>query len=93
MLTLNSGAFSHGLPHLLVKPTLSFGTSKQVDDLLHLYGSAVDGVPRDGTWESQVDVHFPDRQVVTVMVKPETRVEDVLTLACKVVDFAVEIHF
>ena len=43
MLTLNSGACSHGLPHLLVKPTLSFGTSKQVDDLLHLYGSAVDG--------------------------------------------------
>ncbi|XP_027407706.1 T-lymphoma invasion and metastasis-inducing protein 2 isoform X1 [Bos indicus x Bos taurus] len=61
----------------------SSNNSSEVDDLLHLYGSAVDGVPRDGTWESQVDVHFPDRQVVTVMVKPETRVEDVLTLACK----------
>lgn len=84
---------SHGFPHLLVKPTLSFGIPKQVDDLLHLYGSAVDGVPRDGTWESQVDVHFQDHQAVTVMIKPETRVEDILTLACKVVDFAVEIYF
>lgn len=64
-----------------------------MDDLLHLYGSAADGVPRDGTWESQVDVHFQDRQAVTVMIKPETRVEDILTLACKVVDFAVEIYF
>lgn len=64
-----------------------------MDDLLHLYGSAVDGVPRDGTWESQVDVHFQDHQTVTVMIKPETRVEDILTLACKVVDFAVEIYF
>lgn len=64
-----------------------------MDDLLHLYGSAADGVPQDGTWESQVDVHFQDRQAVTVMIKPETRVEDILTLACKVVDFAVEIYF
>uniref|UniRef100_A0A8C2QTD0 TIAM Rac1 associated GEF 2 n=1 Tax=Capra hircus TaxID=9925 RepID=A0A8C2QTD0_CAPHI len=55
----------------------------QVDDLLHLYGSAVDGGPRDSTWESQVDVHFQDHQAVTVMIKPETRVEDILTLACK----------
>lgn len=68
-------------------------TPKQVDDLLHLYGSAVDGGPRDSTWESQVDVHFQDHQAVTVMIKPETRVEDILTLACKVVDFAVEIYF
>ncbi|XP_043313276.1 rho guanine nucleotide exchange factor TIAM2 isoform X3 [Cervus canadensis] len=61
----------------------SSNNSSEVDDLLHLYGSAVDGVPRDGTWESQVDVHFQDHQTVTVMIKPETRVEDILTLACK----------
>ncbi|KAB0360927.1 hypothetical protein FD754_005083 [Muntiacus muntjak] len=61
----------------------SSNNSSEVDDLLHLYGSAVDGVPRDGTWESQVDVHFQDHQAVTVMIKPETRVEDILTLACK----------
>ncbi|KAJ1058441.1 hypothetical protein K5549_008358 [Capra hircus] len=61
----------------------SSNNSSEVDDLLHLYGSAVDGGPRDSTWESQVDVHFQDHQAVTVMIKPETRVEDILTLACK----------
>ncbi|XP_028341912.1 rho guanine nucleotide exchange factor TIAM2-like isoform X4 [Physeter macrocephalus] len=65
----------------------------QVEDLLHIYGSAVDRVPRDGSWESQADVHFQDHQAVTVMIKPEHRVEDILTLACKVVDLAVEIYF
>ncbi|XP_045044861.2 rho guanine nucleotide exchange factor TIAM2 isoform X1 [Desmodus rotundus] len=55
----------------------------QVDELLHMYGSAVDGVPRDNAWETQAYVHFQDNQGVTVMVKPEHRVEDVLTLACK----------
>ncbi|KAM9059722.1 rho guanine nucleotide exchange factor TIAM2 isoform 1-T12 [Megaptera novaeangliae] len=55
----------------------------QVEDLLHIYGSAVDRVPRDGSWESQTDVHFQDHQAVTVMIKPEHRVEDILTLACK----------
>ncbi|XP_029079674.1 T-lymphoma invasion and metastasis-inducing protein 2 isoform X2 [Monodon monoceros] len=55
----------------------------QVDDLLHIYGSAVDRVPRDGSWESQTDVQFQDHQAVTVMIKPEHRVEDILTLACK----------
>ncbi|XP_066867149.1 rho guanine nucleotide exchange factor TIAM2 isoform X2 [Kogia breviceps] len=55
----------------------------QVEDLLHRYGSAVDRVPRDGSWESQADVHFQDHQAVTVMIKPEHRVEDILTLACK----------
>lgn len=64
-----------------------------MDDLLHIYGSAVDGGPRDSTWESQTDIHFHDHQAVTLTIKPEHRVEDILTLACKVVDFAVEIYF
>ncbi|XP_032263492.1 T-lymphoma invasion and metastasis-inducing protein 2 isoform X2 [Phoca vitulina] len=55
----------------------------QVDELLHIYGSAADGVPRDNTWEVQTYVHFQDNQGVTVMIKPEHRVEDILTLACK----------
>ncbi|XP_058390084.1 rho guanine nucleotide exchange factor TIAM2 isoform X2 [Diceros bicornis minor] len=57
--------------------------STEVDELLHLYGSAVDGVPRDNTWEIQTHIHFQDHQGVTVVIKPEHRVEDVLTLACK----------
>ncbi|XP_053524755.1 rho guanine nucleotide exchange factor TIAM2 isoform X2 [Artibeus jamaicensis] len=55
----------------------------QVDELLHMYGSAVDGVSRDNVWETQAYVHFQDNQGVTVMIRPEHRVEDVLTLACK----------
>eukprot|EP00071_Canis_lupus_P040403 XP_022273960.1 T-lymphoma invasion and metastasis-inducing protein 2 isoform X2 [Canis lupus familiaris] len=55
----------------------------QVDELLHIYGSTADGVPRDNTWEAQTYVHFQDNQGVTVMIKPEHRVEDILTLACK----------
>nr|XP_058939698.1 rho guanine nucleotide exchange factor TIAM2 isoform X4 [Kogia breviceps] len=61
----------------------SSNNSSEVEDLLHRYGSAVDRVPRDGSWESQADVHFQDHQAVTVMIKPEHRVEDILTLACK----------
>ncbi|XP_027625584.1 T-lymphoma invasion and metastasis-inducing protein 2 isoform X3 [Tupaia chinensis] len=55
----------------------------QVDELLPIYGSSVDGVSRDNTWEVQTYVHFQDNQGVTVVIKPEHRVEDILTLACK----------
>ncbi|KAM5283552.1 rho guanine nucleotide exchange factor TIAM2 isoform 1-T5 [Hipposideros larvatus] len=57
--------------------------SSEVDELLHINGSAVDGVPRDNTWEIQAYIHFQDNQSVTVTIKPEHRVEDILTLACK----------
>ncbi|XP_031312457.2 rho guanine nucleotide exchange factor TIAM2 isoform X2 [Camelus dromedarius] len=72
---------SHGFPGTQLPQNST--SSSEVGDLLHVYGSAVDGVPRDSTWESQADVHFQDHQAVTVMIKPEHRVEDVLTLACK----------
>ncbi|KAL0623119.1 T-lymphoma invasion and metastasis-inducing protein 2 [Plecturocebus cupreus] len=58
--------------------------SPKVDELLHIYGSTVDGVPRDNAWELQTYVHFQDNHGVTVGIKPEHRVEDILTLACKV---------
>nr|XP_040138006.1 T-lymphoma invasion and metastasis-inducing protein 2 [Ictidomys tridecemlineatus] len=57
--------------------------SSEVDELLHLYGSAADGAPRNTTWEIQAYIHFQDNQGVTVTIKPEHRVEDILTLACK----------
>uniref|UniRef100_A0A8C9KGH9 TIAM Rac1 associated GEF 2 n=1 Tax=Panthera tigris altaica TaxID=74533 RepID=A0A8C9KGH9_PANTA len=63
----------------------------QVDELLHIYGSTADGVPRDNTWEVQTYVHFQDNQGVTVTIKPEHRVEDILTLACKVMGLAAEL--
>ncbi|XP_012615058.3 rho guanine nucleotide exchange factor TIAM2 isoform X1 [Microcebus murinus] len=57
--------------------------SSEVDELLHIYGSAGDGGPRDNMWESLAYIHFQDNQGVTVTIKPEHRVEDILTLACK----------
>ncbi|XP_007954391.1 rho guanine nucleotide exchange factor TIAM2 [Orycteropus afer afer] len=54
-----------------------------VDDLLHIYSSTADGFRRDSTWETQAYVHFPDNQGVTVVIKPEHRVEDILSLVCK----------
>uniref|UniRef100_A0A2K5D2G9 TIAM Rac1 associated GEF 2 n=1 Tax=Aotus nancymaae TaxID=37293 RepID=A0A2K5D2G9_AOTNA len=57
--------------------------SSEVDELLHIYGSTVDGIPRDNAWELQTYVHFQDNHGVTVGIKPEHRVEDILTLACK----------
>ena len=73
----------------LTRPMLSHLT--QVHDL-HLYGSTVDSALRDSTWEIQTYVHFQDHDGVTVVIKPEHRVEDVLTLACKVMGFAVVIY-
>lgn len=52
--------------------------------------SAVDGAPRDHPWEVQTYIHFQDSQGVTVVIKPDHRVEDILTLACKVMGFAAE---
>lgn len=57
-----------------------------MDELLHLCGSAADGAARDNTWEIQAYIHFQDNQGVTVTIRPEHRVEDILTLACKVMN-------
>ncbi|XP_006868509.1 PREDICTED: T-lymphoma invasion and metastasis-inducing protein 2 isoform X2 [Chrysochloris asiatica] len=57
--------------------------SSEVDGFVHVSGSATDGVRRDSTWEAQTYVHFSDNHGVTVTIKPEHRVEDVLSLACK----------
>jgi T-lymphoma invasion and metastasis-inducing protein 2 len=65
----------------------------QVDELLHLYGSAVDSAPRHNMWDIQTYIHFQDNQGVTVTIKPEHKVEDILTLACKVMASAAEIQF
>lgn len=72
------------------QPAFPFGMGKQVDELLHTCGSAVDGAPRDPPWEAQTYIHFQDSQGVTMVIKPEHRVEDILTLACKVTGFAAE---
>ncbi|XP_036078837.1 T-lymphoma invasion and metastasis-inducing protein 2 isoform X1 [Rousettus aegyptiacus] len=79
------GIFSSlkGLDTLARKGKEKRSSITQVDDLLHMYGSAADGVSRDNAWEVQTYVHFQDNQGVSVTIKPEHRVEDILTLACK----------
>ncbi|XP_023567959.1 T-lymphoma invasion and metastasis-inducing protein 2 [Octodon degus] len=79
------GIFSSlkGLDTLARKGKEKRASITQVDELLHLYGSAADGAPRDNPWEFQTYIHFQDNQGVTVTIKPEHRVEDILTLACK----------
>lgn len=72
---------SHGFSGTQLPQNANY--SSEVDELLHIYGSAVDGVSRDNTWEIQTYIHFQDNQGVTVTIKPEHRVEDILTLACK----------
>ncbi|MEE6475363.1 hypothetical protein FKM82_010726, partial [Ascaphus truei] len=56
----------------------------QVDELLNIYCSVPEGSQEDSTWEIPTFVHFHDGQGVTVNLRLEHRVEDVLTLACKV---------
>ncbi|KAM6184563.1 rho guanine nucleotide exchange factor TIAM2 isoform 2-T2 [Rhynchocyon petersi] len=53
-----------------------------VDELLCGYGSP-DGARRDSTWETQAYVHLPNHHGVTVTIRPEHRVDDVVSLACK----------
>nr|XP_020040641.1 T-lymphoma invasion and metastasis-inducing protein 2 [Castor canadensis] len=79
------GIFSSlkGLDTLARKGKEKRASITQVDELLHLYGSAVDSAPRHNMWDIQTYIHFQDNQGVTVTIKPEHKVEDILTLACK----------
>ncbi|XP_037750956.1 rho guanine nucleotide exchange factor TIAM2 isoform X1 [Chelonia mydas] len=61
----------------------STSTEQQVDEFLNVYCSASERVQKESTWEIQTYVHFCDRPGVMLTLKPEHRVEDVLSLACK----------
>nr|XP_032627979.1 T-lymphoma invasion and metastasis-inducing protein 2 [Chelonoidis abingdonii] len=61
----------------------SNSTEQQVDEFLNVYCSASESGQKESTWEIQTYVHFCDRPGVTLTLKPEHRVEDVLSLACK----------
>ncbi|KAM9004497.1 T-lymphoma invasion and metastasis-inducing protein 2 isoform X1 [Sarcophilus harrisii] len=72
---------NHGFPGTQLPQ--SSNNSSEVDEFLHIYSSASDSGPRENIWEIQTYVHFPDNQGVTLTIKPEHRVEDILSLACK----------
>ncbi|KAM9261186.1 rho guanine nucleotide exchange factor TIAM2 isoform 5-T9 [Cariama cristata] len=56
---------------------------QQVDDFLNVYCSVAESIQKESAWETQTYVHFCDGQGVALTLKPEHRVEDVLSLACK----------
>uniref|UniRef100_A0A4X2LKA1 TIAM Rac1 associated GEF 2 n=1 Tax=Vombatus ursinus TaxID=29139 RepID=A0A4X2LKA1_VOMUR len=72
---------NHGFPGTQLPQ--SSNNSSEVDEFLHIYSSASDSGPRENIWEIQTYVHFQDNQGVTLTIKPEHRVEDILALACK----------
>lgn len=60
------------------------GVQQQVDEFSNVYCSVPDSIQKENAWETQTYVHFCDGQGVALTLKPEHRVEDVLSLACKV---------
>ncbi|XP_014119018.1 PREDICTED: T-lymphoma invasion and metastasis-inducing protein 2 isoform X2 [Pseudopodoces humilis] len=56
---------------------------QQVDDFLNVYCTVPESIQKENAWETQTYVHFCDGQAVALTLKPEHRVEDVLSLACK----------
>ncbi|KAJ7409643.1 hypothetical protein WISP_113300 [Willisornis vidua] len=64
----------------------SANSAEQVDDLLNVYCSVPENIQKENAWETQTYVHFCDGQGVALTLKPEHKVEDVLSLACKVYD-------
>ncbi|XP_074846440.1 rho guanine nucleotide exchange factor TIAM2 isoform X2 [Carettochelys insculpta] len=61
----------------------SFNSTEQVDDFLNVQPSAPESGQKESTWEMQTYIHFCDRLGVMLTLKPEYRVEDVLSMACK----------
>ncbi|XP_010123152.1 PREDICTED: T-lymphoma invasion and metastasis-inducing protein 2, partial [Chlamydotis macqueenii] len=57
--------------------------TQQVDDFLNAYCSVPESIQKESAWETQTYVHFCDGQGVALTLKPEHKVEDVLSLACK----------
>lgn len=65
---------------------------QQVDDFLNVYCSVPESIQKENAWETQTYVHFCDGQGVALTLKPEHRVEDVLSLACKVLTYCALLH-
>uniref|UniRef100_A0A8C8SWH4 TIAM Rac1 associated GEF 2 n=1 Tax=Pelusios castaneus TaxID=367368 RepID=A0A8C8SWH4_9SAUR len=57
--------------------------SNKVDEFLNAYCSAQESGQKESMWEIPTYVHFCDGPGVALTLKPEHRVEDVLSLACK----------
>ncbi|XP_066471954.1 rho guanine nucleotide exchange factor TIAM2 isoform X1 [Tiliqua scincoides] len=76
-------AGGHGFTGSQLPQNSSNSTEQKVDEFLNVYCSAPENVAKENTWDIQTFIHFPDGQGVTLTLKPEQRIEDVLALACK----------
>ncbi|XP_053566941.1 rho guanine nucleotide exchange factor TIAM2 isoform X2 [Bombina bombina] len=62
-------------------------SSENIDELLNIYASVPEVIQKESPWEVPTFVHFHDGQGITINIRPDHRVEDVLTLACKARQF------
>ncbi|KAH0622398.1 hypothetical protein JD844_024678 [Phrynosoma platyrhinos] len=64
----------------------SFHALQKVDEFLNVYCSAPESTTKENTWDIQSFVRFPGGQGLMLTLKSEHRVDDVLTMACKIYD-------
>ncbi|XP_071997176.1 rho guanine nucleotide exchange factor TIAM2 isoform X1 [Engystomops pustulosus] len=70
-------------PGTQIPPNLS-GSNEHVEELVNIYNSVPEVPPKESSWEIPIFVQFYDGHGVTVNLRPEHRVEDILNSACKV---------
>ncbi|CAJ0930569.1 unnamed protein product [Ranitomeya imitator] len=58
-------------------------TGEHIEELVNIYNTVPEVPPKESSWEIPIFVHFYDGHGVTVNLRPEHRVEDILNLACK----------
>ncbi|XP_077205053.1 rho guanine nucleotide exchange factor TIAM2 isoform X2 [Paroedura picta] len=76
-------ASGHGFTGTQLPQNFSNSTEK-VDEFLNVYYLNPENAAKENTWDIQTYVHFPDGQGLTLTLKPEDRVENVLALTCKI---------
>ncbi|XP_042329240.1 LOW QUALITY PROTEIN: rho guanine nucleotide exchange factor TIAM2 [Sceloporus undulatus] len=65
-------------------PQNSNNSTEKVDEFLNVYYSAPESTAKENAWDIQSFVRFPNGQGLILTLKSEHRVDDVLTMACKI---------
>ncbi|XP_073528531.1 rho guanine nucleotide exchange factor TIAM2 isoform X1 [Phyllobates terribilis] len=65
-------------------PPKQVDSNEHIEDLVNIYNTVPEVPPKESSWEIPIFIHFYDGHGVTVNLRPEHRVEDILNLACKV---------
>ncbi|KAM9316730.1 rho guanine nucleotide exchange factor TIAM2 [Gastrophryne carolinensis] len=59
-------------------------SNENVDESLNIYNTVPEAAHKESSWEIPVFIHFFDNHDVTVNLRPDLKVEDILNMACKV---------